>query len=111
MVLTIIIPVYNEIKTINAILDKILSIKKIKKQIILVDDFSTDGTREIIKKSYENKINKVIYHKKNLGKGAAIISAKKYINGDIVIIQDADLEYNPIDYFKIIKPIIKKMFK
>jgi len=108
MVLTIIIPVYNEIKTINAILEKIISIKKIKKQIILVDDFSTDGTREIIKKSYENKINKVIYHKKNLGKGAAIISAKKYINGDIVIIQDADLEYNPKDYLKIIKPIIKK---
>ena len=108
MVLTIIIPVYNEIKTINAILDKILSIKNIKKQIILVDDFSTDGTREIIKKSYEKKINKVVYHKNNLGKGAAIISAKKHVNGDIVIIQDADLEYNPKDYLKIIKPIINK---
>ena len=108
MVLTIIIPVYNEIKTINAILDKILSIKNIKKQIILVDDFSTDGTREIIKKSYEKKINKVVYHKNNPGKGAAIISAKKHVNGDIVIIQDADLEYNPKDYLKIIKPIINK---
>jgi len=70
-----------------------------------VDDFSTDGTREIIKK-FKKKVNKIIYHKKNLGKGACIISAKRFVKGDVVIIQDSDLEYNPQDYKKLIAPIL-----
>lgn len=106
MILTIIIPVYNEIKTIEHIIKKIISINKIKKQIILVDDCSNDGTSELIKEKLSSIVDKVIFHNKNLGKGAAIISAKEYIKGDIVIIQDADLEYDPNDYQKIIDPII-----
>ena len=108
MKLSIIIPVYNEIKTIEKIIKKIhkQSIKNF--QIIVVDDFSTDGTREILESNIQLKINKIIFHKKNQGKGSAIISAKKYIKGNIVIIQDADLEYDPNDYKKLIKPILSK---
>ena len=97
-------PCFNENKNIIKILNKIYK-QKIKKQIIIIDDFSTDGTREIIK-NYKKKIDKIIYHKQNLGKGACIISAKKFIRGDIVIIQDCDLEYNPKDYKKLITPIL-----
>ncbi len=104
--ISIIIPCYNEKNTIVRIIDKINK-QKIRKEIILVDDYSNDGTTEIIKKKIINKITKVIFHKKNLGKGASIRSAKKFIKGDIVIIQDADLEYNPKDYKIMIKPIIQ----
>lgn len=108
MILTIIIPVFNEKNTIKKILKKIESVKGIKKQIILVDDGSNDGTREIIKRELFSKVDKIVYHKKNLGKGAAIISAKRFIKGEIVIIQDADLEYDPKDYIKILKTIRKR---
>ncbi len=107
MKLTIIIPVYNEINTINILLKKVIEVG-IDKQIIVVDDFSSDGTREIIIKNFENKIDKLILHEKNLGKGAAIISAKKYINGDFVIIQDADLEYDPDQYILFLNELKKK---
>ena len=102
MILSVIIPCFNEKKTITRIINKILAINKIKKQIIIIDDLSTDGTRDIIKNQIEKKIDKVIYHKKNLGKGAAIKSAIRYIKGDLVIIQDADLEYEPKDYYKLV---------
>jgi glycosyltransferase involved in cell wall biosynthesis len=104
MLLTVIIPCFNEKKNIIKILNKVFK-QKTKKQIILVDDFSTDGTREIIKK-FKKKVNKIIYHKKNLGKGACIISAKRFVKGDVVIIQDSDLEYNPQDYKELIAPIL-----
>ena len=99
--LTIIIPVYNEIKTIEKLLKKVLSIN-IKKQLIIVDDCSNDGTNKILIK-YSKKIDKLIVHKKNKGKGSAIRSAQKYVKGKYVAIQDADLEYNPVDLLKIIK--------
>tara|TARA_B100000963_G_C22425797_1_gene579810 strand:- start:19 stop:726 length:708 start_codon:yes stop_codon:yes gene_type:complete len=104
--LSIIIPVYNEKKTINKILNKIHKLKEINKEIIVVDDGSNDGTREVLKKN-KNKINKLIYHKKNKGKGAAIKTAQKIVSGNVVIIQDADLEYDPIDYKKLLKFIYK----
>ena len=104
--LSIIIPVFNETNTILKILNRISKIK-IKKQIIVVDDCSNDGTKEKIKKNKLN-IDKVIFHKKNLGKGAAIKSAQKFVKGNYVIIQDADLEYNPKDYKKLLKPFSKK---
>ncbi len=104
--LTIIIPVFNETHTILKILKKISKIN-VKKQIILVDDGSTDGTKEKILK-VKNKNIKKIFHKKNLGKGAAIKTAQRYIKGNCVVIQDADLEYNPTDYKKLLKPILKK---
>ncbi len=102
--LSIIIPVYNEKNTINKILNKILKLKDIKKQIIVVDDGSSDGTSEVLKK-YKNKIDNLIQHKKNKGKGAAIKTAQKIVTGNVVIIQDADLEYDPVDYKKLLKLI------
>ena len=107
--LTVIIPVYNESKTITKILNKVIKIK-ISKQIILVDDCSTDNSKKKIL-NLKSKINKIIFHKKNLGKGAAIKSAQKFVKGSYVIIQDADLEYDPKDYFKIINVLKKKQFK
>ena len=103
--ITIIIPVFNEFKTIEKLLKKIFKLK-IRKQLIVVDDGSSDGTLNILNK-YKKKINKIILHKKNLGKGAAIISAKKHIRGRYVAIQDGDLEYNPNDLVKIYKHIKK----
>ena len=107
MKLSIIIPVFNEIKTIKTIVDRILNLKDLDIQIIIIDDYSTDGSREIINDELTHKVNKIILHSKNLGKGAAIISAKNFIEGDIVLIQDADLEYDPKDYYKLIEPILK----
>jgi len=106
--ISIIIPCYNEVNNLEKIIKKINQQKDIKKEIILVDDFSNDGSRQLIKKFLHKKVKKVIYHKENLGKGACIKSALKNINGDIVLIQDADLEYDPRDYKKLITPIIKK---
>ena len=104
--LSIIIPVFNEKKTIIKLLNKIKKLKKLKKQIIVVDDGSTDGTRKILKNN-RHLINKLIFHNKNTGKGAAIKTATKFIRGKIVIIQDADLEYYPIDYYKLLNYIDK----
>ncbi len=111
MILSIIIPTYNEKYTIERIVDKILKIKSLNKEIIIVDDASNDGTREILKKKISKKVKKIIYHKNNMGKGSAIKSAQKFISGEIVIIQDADLEYYPSDYKSLINPIIKKKSK
>ncbi len=103
--ISIIIPVFNEKNTILKILEKIDNINDLNKEIIIVDDFSTDGSREILKKINRDNY-KIFYHNKNLGKGAAIKTAKLHVKGDIVIIQDADLEYDPKDYKKLISPII-----
>ena len=101
---TLIIPVYNEKNYIYKIIKKINKNFYYDKQIIIVDDCSIDGTREIIKKI--KNIDKKIYHKKNMGKGAAIKSAIPYIKGNIVAIQDADLEYNPKDLNKLVKIMV-----
>lgn len=108
MKLSIIIPVYNEEKTINKVLDKVLRVplKKIKKEIIIVDDFSTDRSRKILNLLKKKNI-KVFYHKKNMGKGYALRTGLKHITGDIILIQDADLEYNPDEYQNLLDPIIK----
>ena len=102
--LTIIIPAYNETRTISKLLTKIFNLN-IKKQVIVIDDNSSDDTKNKILK-FKKKIDKIIYHKKNLGKGAAIKSAQKFIKGKYVIIQDADLEYNPKDILIMLKKII-----
>ena len=109
MLVSILIPCYNEKHTIEKLIFKVKKQKKIKKQIILVDDGSTDGTSKIIKSKLKSKVDKVIFHKKNLGKGSSIISAQKFIKGDIIIIQDADLEYEPSDYYKLLKPFKNKL--
>lgn len=102
--LSIVIPCYNEKSTILKIIKKINKVK-INKEIIIIDDGSEDGTQNILKKinKKKNNINKIILKKKNCGKGSAIQKGQKFINGKYVIIQDADLEYNPNDYKKIIK--------
>ena len=108
--LTVIIPVFNEINSIEQLLIKVLN-NKIDKQIIVVDDHSSDGTRELLINKFKNKVDKIIFHKKNLGKGAAIKSAQKYIIGKYTIIQDADLEYDPSDYLSLINEAEKNEFQ
>ena len=107
---SIIIPVFNEINTIEPLLIKVLK-NIIDKQIIVVDDHSSDGTRELLINQFKNKIDKIIFHQKNLGKGAAIKSAQKYIIGKYTIIQDADLEYDPSDYLLLINEAKKNKFQ
>ena len=107
--LTIIIPAYNEINTIQILIDKISEIR-IAKQIILVDDCSSDGTSDVIFAN-RDKIDKIIVHEKNKGKGAAIQSAQKFVEGEYVIIQDADLEYNPNDIVILLNEIEKKNYQ
>lgn len=102
MFISVIIPCYNEIKTISQIIDKIINLKNLKIQIIIVDDASTDGTAKVLKDKIEKLVDKVVYHEENIGKGGAIKSSLKFINGDFVIIQDADLEYDPEDYFSLL---------
>lgn len=104
--LSILIPVYNEKKTILELLNKVDSVDlgNVSKEIILVDDYSTDGTREILN-SIKNKY-KIIFHEKNIGKGGAIRTAIKNATGDVAIIQDADLEYDPEEYKKMLPLIL-----
>lgn len=104
MKLSVVIPVFNEKDTIRKIYDCVRAVNP-DGEIILVDDFSTDGTREILKGLADDS-TQVILHEKNQGKGAALRSGFRHALGDIVIIQDADLEYDPNDYAKIIAPII-----
>ena len=107
MKVSIIIPCYNEHKTIDQIINKILNQTKIEKEIIIIDDCSTDGTKEILKKNINSKVDKIIYNEKNFGKGFCIKKGVEISSGQIVLIQDADLEYDPSDYNKILKPIFE----
>lgn len=106
MLISIIIPVYNEESSIKKILLKINKVKKINKEIILIDDGSSDKTRFIIKNECNTLYNKAIFLKKNFGKGYALRKGFAIAKGDIIIIQDADLEYDPKDYLKLTQPII-----
>ena len=108
MKLSIIIPVYNERNTLEKVLQRLNSVKfpeNIIKEIIIVDDASTDGTREVVDRFKENYA--VIHHEKNQGKGAALIDGFRKSTGDIVVIQDADLEYDPEDINKLLPPILQ----
>ena len=106
MKLSVIIPVYNEISTIEALIEKVLKVD-IDKEIIVVDDFSTDGTRELLERECERDGRlRILYHDRNMGKGFAIRTALDHVKGDIVLIQDADLEYDPAEYHNLLDPII-----
>jgi glycosyltransferase involved in cell wall biosynthesis len=106
MKLSVIIPCYNEIGTLEKIIDKVNLQSFCEKEIILIDDFSTDGTREIIEKKIKSKVQKIILNNKNYGKGYSLRKGIVAATGDIILIQDADLEYDPEDYPKLIRPII-----
>src|SRR6056300_198954 len=102
--LTIIVPAYNEKKSISRIIDQIDEKIIYTKQIIVIDDFSNDGTKDVIQNL--SNIDKIVFHHRNMGKGAAIKSAIPFIKGNIVAIQDADLEYDPEDLNKLAKEIL-----
>lgn len=104
MTLSIIIPVFNEKNTIRQIIDRIVKVP-CEKQIIVVDDGSTDGTREILENLKESKTVTCLFHERNHGKGRAIQTALKEVRGEVVVIQDADLEYHPEDYPNALKLI------
>ena len=105
MKLSIVIPAYNEYESLPKILERV-RITPYNKEIIIVDDYSVDGTRDLLKELENDSDIRVIYHTKNMGKGAALRTGFQKATGDIVIIQDADMEYNPADYEKLIEPII-----
>ena len=105
MKLSVIIPCYNEIDSLEQLLSKVKEAPVQDKEIILVDDGSNDGTTDLIKNRLAGEIDKVIYHEKNMGKGAAIRSGVAGVSGDMVLIQDADLEYDPMEYPRLIGPI------
>lgn len=107
-ILSIIIPVFNEEKTIKHLLEKVTKVRLpdgITKEIIIIDDGSTDKTATILSKF------QILKHQKNMGKGAAVRTGIKKVSGDYIIIQDADLEYSPKDYYKLLQPILKKQAK
>jgi len=106
MRLSIIIPCYNEKNYIAGLISQVKDSPIRDKEIILVDDGSNDGTRELIKSSLESTVDKVIYHPQNMGKGAAVQSALMHVTGETVIIQDADLEYDPREYPKLMAPVL-----
>lgn len=104
--LTIVIPCFNERENILNILDKVDQAEVANKEIIVVDDMSTDGTRDILEEKVKPRVSKIVYHEVNGGKGAALKTGFTHATGDIVIIQDADMEYDPLEYPRVIEPII-----
>ena len=108
MKLSVVIPCYNELSTIDRILEAVRQSPYPDKEIIVVDDCSVDGTREKLKSEVEpsGRADRIIYHDRNQGKGAALRTGLKCAGGDIVIIQDADLEYDPNEYPRLVEPIV-----
>ncbi len=105
--LSVVIPCYNECDTIEELVEAVLAAPVDRPEIIIVDDFSTDGTRVVLQEKIEPRVSKVIYHERNCGKGAALRSGFSAATGDVVLVQDADLEYDPRDYARLLAPIFE----
>src|SRR6266511_1027567 len=106
--LSILMPVYNEANTIHEILKRVeaVDLGGVRKEVIIVDDASKDGTREILDDLRKDAPHKIYFHAQNMGKGAALRTALTYATGDIIIIQDADLEYDPSEYSALLNPTL-----
>lgn len=104
--LSVVVPCYNEKDTIEGVIEAIRGCGIKNLEIIIVEDCSTDGTRELLKEKVAATVEKVLYHKVNSGKGAALRHGFKAATGDLVVIQDADMEYDPKDYLRLIEPFV-----
>src|SRR5688572_4504749 len=106
MKLSVVVPAYNEARTIREVLARVRAVP-LETEIVVVDDYSTDGTRELLAAEAETPGTRVLLHPHNQGKGAAVRTGLAAVTGDLVVIQDADLEYDPADYPTLIRPILQ----
>jgi len=105
LVISVVIPCFNEVETIENVIDKVRDCG-LNTEIIVIDDYSTDGSRDLLKGELRGKVDKLLFHKKNMGKGAALRHGFKAATGDLVIVQDADLEYDPKEFTLLVDPFI-----